>query len=577
MRTAESPDLSQQSDDQLGSDSSLAGAAEPKQRSGPTSRSSPFIGVTMYKKSGRWEAHIWDSTPTPAKGGKGKQLHLGSFLGPEPAAVAYDRAALKLRGPTAVLNHTKEDYDEDEFMKKHGLLGKAAFIAELRAWAKTTKPPARTRRLRTAPGAATLAEDEQQGSADSSYSSAADRRRSVSSRRRTRGGSPGSSRVARRTFQELTEVERYEQQQHHTSGRGTTPAPLPYAGAAQLPAFQLRAQPLQGQGAAAEHVLGGSQEVWQQEGIMPGLQAGTGGLSLRGLQPALQDGTMLALEGTNPMLGSSMLLDSPDSSGSALSSLNLLDVCGLHHEGWQRFQGMPGAGISTLLPTFLLGGASPAAAQPSPASVAARMPGYGPTPMQHALAGAPHHDPDSPQTSNSSAARLAAGNAAASAAGGSLRAAWSTATSAAAWSPQDPAAWSRGINESLSASDSSRMLGPEPAAPHRFPFMNAASMPMNLSLFTGAALGTPPPAAGSQAPPSLLGYPPLLGTETSLHVRMGDKGTADCLPGAAAPRSCTWSADGLLVAPGIEYLPGSAAILPYPAHVSSPVDCATLH
>lgn len=28
-----------------------------------------------------------DSTPTPAKGGKGKQLHLGSFLGPEPAAV----------------------------------------------------------------------------------------------------------------------------------------------------------------------------------------------------------------------------------------------------------------------------------------------------------------------------------------------------------------------------------------------------------------------------------------------------------------------------------------------------------
>ena len=70
------------------------------------------------------------------------------------------------------------------------------------------------------------------------------------------------------------QVERYEQQQHHTSGRGTTPAPLPYAGAAQLPAFQLRAQPLQGQGAAAEHVLGGSQEVWQQEGIMPGLQAG---------------------------------------------------------------------------------------------------------------------------------------------------------------------------------------------------------------------------------------------------------------------------------------------------------------
>ena len=71
---------------------------------------------------------------------------------------------------------------------------------------QTTKPPARTRRLRTAPGATTVNEDEQRGSADSSYSSAGDRRRSVSSRRRTREGSPGSGRVARRTFQELTEV-----------------------------------------------------------------------------------------------------------------------------------------------------------------------------------------------------------------------------------------------------------------------------------------------------------------------------------------------------------------------------------
>ena len=70
---------------------------------------------------------------------------------------------------------------------------------------QTTKPPARTRRMRTPPGATTLAEDEQRGSADSSYSSAADRRRSVSSRCRTRTASPGSGR-ARRTFQELTEV-----------------------------------------------------------------------------------------------------------------------------------------------------------------------------------------------------------------------------------------------------------------------------------------------------------------------------------------------------------------------------------
>ena len=209
MRPAESVSLSQHSDDQLGSDNSLAGGAEPKQRSGPTSRHvdvcSAFMVVFMYALAGKpfrpWipacsprsplpgcrcslmlryplcprfscpldapmpgagparslgspctkgagagrhtsgeglpssdrmrrciqEACILgadfavsqsgvygtelhrgachglqqaalqagschpcccrDSTPTPAKGGKGKQLHLGSFLGPEPAAV----------------------------------------------------------------------------------------------------------------------------------------------------------------------------------------------------------------------------------------------------------------------------------------------------------------------------------------------------------------------------------------------------------------------------------------------------------------------------------------------------------
>ena len=263
-----------------------------------------------------------------------------------------------------------------------------------------------------------------------------------------------------------------------------------------------------------------------------------------------------------------------DSSCSALSSLNLLDVCGLHQEGWQRFQGTPGAGTSTLLPAFLLGSASSAAARGSTDSMAHCIPGFGPTLKQQALREAPHCNPDSPQTGDSSAASLSAGHAAASAAGGSPLAAWSAATSAAARTPQGPAAWSRGPNKSLPASDSSRMLAPEPAAPHSFPFIHAASLPTNLSLFTSTALGTPPPAAGSQAPPSLLSYPPLLGPETPLDVSLG---TGDCFPGAAAPSSYAWSAEGLFMAPGNEYLPGAAAFVPYPAHVSSPVDRATFH
>ena len=100
-----------------------------------------------------------------------------------------------------------------------------------------------------------------------------------------------------------------DQQQHHASERDSTPTHLPNARTAQLPAFQLRARPLQGQGRPAEHVLGGSQEMWPRG--MPGLHAVTGGPSLSGLPPALRDGNMLTLGGTNSMLGSSMLLDSP--------------------------------------------------------------------------------------------------------------------------------------------------------------------------------------------------------------------------------------------------------------------------
>jgi hypothetical protein len=38
----------------------------------------------QYKRTGRWEAHIWDSSSGPS--GKGRQLHLGSFLTPYQAA-----------------------------------------------------------------------------------------------------------------------------------------------------------------------------------------------------------------------------------------------------------------------------------------------------------------------------------------------------------------------------------------------------------------------------------------------------------------------------------------------------------
>jgi len=59
--------------------------------------------VTFYKRTGRWESHIWDN---------GRQLYLGGFSTEEEAARTYDTAALRLRGKEATLNFRESDYEE---------------------------------------------------------------------------------------------------------------------------------------------------------------------------------------------------------------------------------------------------------------------------------------------------------------------------------------------------------------------------------------------------------------------------------------------------------------------------------
>ncbi|KAL5581164.1 hypothetical protein UlMin_013606 [Ulmus minor] len=116
---------------ELGFDQSVAGEVRivqqpqptpvKKSRRGPRSRSSQYRGVTFYRRTGRWESHIWDC---------GKQVYLGGFDTAHAAARAYDRAAIKFRGVDADINFILSDYDED--LKQTKNLTKEEFVHILR-------------------------------------------------------------------------------------------------------------------------------------------------------------------------------------------------------------------------------------------------------------------------------------------------------------------------------------------------------------------------------------------------------------------------------------------------------------
>nr|AZL19519.1 transcription factor AP216 [Fragaria x ananassa] len=99
----------------------IAPLSVKKSRRGPRSRSSQYRGVTFYRRTGRWESHIWDN---------GKQVYLGGFDTAHSAAKAYDRATIKFRGTEADINFSVGDYDED--IKQMSNYTKEEFVQILR-------------------------------------------------------------------------------------------------------------------------------------------------------------------------------------------------------------------------------------------------------------------------------------------------------------------------------------------------------------------------------------------------------------------------------------------------------------
>lgn len=99
VETKKRPPMSEEAKEKI----RLANIGNDREKYCADTCTSKYKGVTYNKRNGTWYSAGWDRDAY-------KKVYLGDFKDEIEAAEAYDRYALKTRGPNAVTNFAKERY-----------------------------------------------------------------------------------------------------------------------------------------------------------------------------------------------------------------------------------------------------------------------------------------------------------------------------------------------------------------------------------------------------------------------------------------------------------------------------------